>query len=239
RSEGLESFRLDYADTASILQAWDETLSRTGGRLDALYNNGAFASPGALEDLPTDALREIFEANVFGWHTLTRRAVKTMREPGPDGRTAGRIVQCSSVLGFCTLTYRGAYQATKYALEGISDTLRLELDGTGIEVILIEPGPIESRIRENSYAHFKRWIRPTGSAHEAMYPKVEARLAAQKVPSKHELGAEAVVDKLIHALESERPHARYYVTRPTYISAYAKRLLSTRMMDRLLLRNSG
>ncbi|MCI4660392.1 MAG: SDR family NAD(P)-dependent oxidoreductase [Neomegalonema sp.] len=236
RAEGFESFRLDYTDTASILAAWDEAMALTGGRLDALYNNGAYASPGAVEDLPTDAFRAIFEANFFGWHELTRLAVRQMRAQGPRG--AGRIVNCSSVLGFAALKFRGAYQATKFALEGYTDTLRLELGETDIEVILIEPGPINTRIRENAYPPFKRWVRREGSSFEQIYHKVAERLAALEVKSTWELGPDAVAQKLIHALESDRPRARYYVTRPTFIAAYAKRILTTRGMDRLLERNS-
>ncbi|MEO1503427.1 MAG: SDR family oxidoreductase [Pseudomonadota bacterium] len=233
RGEGLEAFVLDYQNMDSIAAGADEALSRTGGRLDALFNNGAFASPGAVEDLPTDAFREIFEANFFGWHELTRRVLPTMRAQGH-----GRIVQNSSVLGFCTLKYRGAYQSTKYALEGYTDTLRLELKGSGVEAVLIEPGPVDSRIRQNSYAHFKRWVRWEGSPHAAIYPKVEDRLTAEVVKSDWELPAEAVVKKLVHALESPRPQARYYVTTPTYYIAFMKRILSTRALDRLLIKQS-
>ena len=233
RAEGFDSLKLDYADPASVAIAAEQAQAIAGGALDALFNNGAFASPGAVEDLPTDCLREIFEANFFGWHELTRRVI-----PGMRARGGGRIVQCSSVLGFVTLKYRGAYQATKFALEGLSSTLRLELDGSGIEVILIEPGPIDTMIRQNSYTHFKRWVRWEGSAHADIYPKIEERLTAEKVKSRWELPAEAVVAKLIDALESERPRARYYVTFPTYLMAYAKRVLSTRMLDRILIRQS-
>lgn len=231
--EGFESFRLDYADAPSIAAAADRVAEETGGRLDALFNNGAFATPGAVEDLPTDALREIFEVNLFGWHELTCRVLPAMRAQG-----SGRIVNCSSVLGFVTLKYRGAYQATKFALEGLTDTLRLELDGSGVHAILIEPGPIESEFRRNSYAPFKKWIRWEGSVHADLYPKVEERLTAEHVPSRWELTPEAVIAKLVHALESPRPRARYYVTFPTYAMGYAKRLLPTRMLDRFLIKQS-
>ena len=152
-AEGLESPRIDYQDEATIDTAIAEILEVTGGTLDALFNNGAFGCPGAVEDLPTDALRDIFEANFFGWHALTRKVIPVMRAQGQ-----GRIVQCSSVLGFVTLPWRGAYNSTKFALEGLTDTLRIEMRGTGIKVILIEPGPVTSKIRENSIPHFERWI---------------------------------------------------------------------------------
>ncbi len=139
-AEGLESFRLDYADEASIAAAVDEVKTRTGGTLDALFNNGAFACPGAVEDLPRGALREIFEVNLFGYHDLARRVIPMMRAQGH-----GRIVNCSSVLGLVALTWRGAYVATKFAMEGLSDVMRIEMKGTGIDIILIEPGPIATR----------------------------------------------------------------------------------------------
>lgn len=138
--EGLESFPLDYASEDSIAAAVAETLSRTGGTLDALFNNGAFACPGAVEDLPRGALREIFETNLFGYHDLTRRLIPTFRAQGH-----GRIIQCSSVLGLVGAKWRGAYVATKHALEGLTDVMRLEMDGTGIDLILIEPGPIDRK----------------------------------------------------------------------------------------------
>ncbi|HMS96136.1 MAG TPA: SDR family NAD(P)-dependent oxidoreductase, partial [Tabrizicola sp.] len=153
RGEGLESFRLDYADEDSIAAAVKEVKTRTGGRLDALFNNGAFACPGAVEDLPRGALREIFEVNLFGYHDLARQVIPLMRAQGH-----GRIVNCSSVLGLVGITWRGAYVATKFAMEGLTDVLRIEMKGTGIEVILIEPGPIATRIRENAIPHFEKWI---------------------------------------------------------------------------------
>ncbi len=229
--EGLESFPLDLDDAASIRTALDEALRRTGGTLDALYNNGAYGLPGAAEDLPTDALRAIFETNFFGWHELTRQVLPVMRAQGH-----GRVVMCSSVLGLVTMRWRAAYVATKFALEGYTDTLRLELSDTPIRVILIEPGPITSRIRENSVPHFERWIDWQNSPHRARYERsLLKRLYAQKTkPDPFELPPAAVTKKLIHALESPRPRPRYYVTTPTWIAGLARRFLSTRMQDRIL-----
>lgn len=236
RDEGLESFRLDYQDGESIASAADEALSRTGGTLDALFNNGAYAQPGATEDIPTDALRALFEANFFGWHDLTRRVLPAMRRQGH-----GRIIQCSSILGFITLKYRGPYNASKFALEGLSDTLRLELRGSGIHVVLIEPGPIATKIRENSRAHFYKWIDWENSVWRPLYesklmPRIDAKDAA---PDPFQLPASAVTAKLIHALESPRPRPRYYVTTPTYMMGVLKRGLPTRMLDKVLNKASG
>ena len=234
RSEGLESFVLDYADEASIASAVDEVLSRTGGTLDALYNNGAFACPGAVEDLPRGALREIYETNLFGYHDLTRRVIPVMRAQGH-----GRIVNCSSVLGLVGLKWRGAYVSTKFAMEGLTDVLRIEMQGTGIHIILIEPGPITSRIRANAIPHFEKWIDWEASARADEYRALRARLYEDRGPDNFELPAAAVTKKLIHALESARPKPRYYVTTPTYLMGFARRVLPTRALDWLIAKGYG
>jgi len=228
-AEGLTSFRLDYEVPPTISTAFARALSLTGGRLDAVFNNGAYAIPGAVEDLPTEALAAIFQANLFGWHELVRLALPVMRRQGH-----GRIVQNSSVLGFTALTGRGAYVATKFALEGLTDTLRLELRGSPIHVALIEPGPIDTRFRINANLQFKKWIDWQNSVHREIYvTKMIPRLEAEHVPTPFELPPAAVVAKLIHALEAPRPRPRYYVTLPTHIMGLARRLLPTRLMDRL------
>ncbi len=230
RAEGLESFRLDYDDEESIGGALDEALMRTGGSLDAVFNNGAFACPGAVEDLPRGALREIFETNLFGVHDLTRRVIPVMRRQGH-----GRIVNCSSVLGFTALKWRGAYVATKFAMEGLTDVLRLEMRDTAIRVILIEPGPITSCIRANSIPHFERWIDWEGSARADQYRAgLLKRLYEKRGPDRFELPASAVTAKLVHALESPRPRPRYRVTTPTRVMAALTRALPTRALDWVL-----
>jgi NAD(P)-dependent dehydrogenase (short-subunit alcohol dehydrogenase family) len=230
RAEGLESFVLDYADEDSIAAALDEALSRTGGRLDAVFNNGAFACPGAVEDLPTDALRAIFEVNLFGYHELTRRVIPVMRAQGH-----GRIVNCSSVLGLVGAPWRGAYVATKFAMEGLTDVLRIEMRGTGIHAILIEPGPVTSRIRQNAVAHFERWIDWRASPRRAQYEaRLLKRLYESKGPDRFELPPSAVTAKLILALEHPRPAPRYFVTTPTWLMNAARRILPTRALDRVL-----
>ena len=234
RGEGLESFVLDYADEASIKAAVAETLSRTGGTLDALYNNGAYAIPGAVEDLPRDALRAIFEVNLFGYHDLTNQVIPVMRKQGH-----GRIINCSSVLGFAGLRFRGAYVSTKFALEGLTDVLRLEMHSQPIDVILIEPGPITTKIRVNAQPHFEKWIDWENSALRKLYEfGLRPRLYdTSGEPDKFELPPSAVTKKLIHALESKRPKPRYYVTVPTYLSGLMRRILTTRAFDRILVRN--
>ena len=228
--EGFEAPRIDYADDASIQTGLAEVLEATGGKLDALFNNGAYGVPGLLEDMPRDALRANFETNVFGWMDLTRRVIPTMRAQG-----SGRIVMNSSVLGLVTLPWRGSYNATKFAIEGLTDTLRLEMHGTGIHIVLIEPGPVTSEIRKNSIAHYERWIKPEESARAADYrDRMQKRLYEDTGKDRFELPASAVTAKLIHALEAPRPRARYYVTTPTYILGTLRRLLPTRALDAVL-----
>ena len=228
--EGLEALRLDLADSASIEAAVEEVRKRTDGRLTALFNNGAYGQPGAVEDLSRDVLREQLETNLLGTHELTTRVLPMMRAQGH-----GRIVHNSSVLGFAALPYRGAYVCSKVALEGLTDTLRQELTGSGIHVSLIQPGPIASRFRENAYRAYRANIDAAHSAHADTYVKVEARLSSEDGKGAFTLGPEAVVDKLIHALEHRRPKPRYAVTVPTHLFAALKRVLSTRGMDRVLL----
>ncbi len=232
RAQGFESPRIDYQDADSIKAGLAEVVAATGGTLDALFNNGAHGLPGAVEDVPTDGLRHIFEANVFGWHELTRQVIPVMREQGH-----GRIVQCSSVLGLVAFPWRGAYVATKYAIEGLSDTLRLELRGTGIRVILIEPGPITSKLREKAIPVFERFIDWENSALREKYEEsLLKRLYESSGPDTFELPASAVTAKLAHAVEARRPKPRYYVTTPTYIAGYLRRILPTAAIDRILSR---
>ena len=232
RAEGFESPRIDYEDAETIATGLAEVLEATGGRLDALFHNGAYAIPGAVEDLPTGALRQIFEANLFGWHELTRHVIPVMRAQG-----GGRIVMNSSVLGFVGLRWRGAYVATKHALEGITDVLRLEMADTGVKVILIEPGPVTSLIRKNSIPHFERWIDWEASPRAAQYREsLLKRLYQSKGPDRFELPASAVTKVLLRALTARNPRARYRVTIPTKAMAVAVRVLPGRLLDALLAR---
>ncbi|MFK7938574.1 MAG: SDR family NAD(P)-dependent oxidoreductase [Roseovarius sp.] len=229
-AEGFESPRIDYQDEPSIAAGLAEVLEATGGTLDAVFNNGAFGCPGLVEDLPTDALRDIFQANFFGWHELTRQVIPVMRRQGH-----GRIIQNSSVLGFVTLPWRGAYNSTKHALEGLTDTMRVEMRGTGIDIITIEPGPITAKIRVNSIPHFERWIDWEAAPRAEEYrAKLIKRLYSDTGPDTFELPASAVTKKLVHALEARRPKPRYYVTTPTYLMGALRRILPTRALDWVL-----
>ena len=231
--DGHESLQLDLVDARSIDAALDEILVRTSGRLYGLFNNGGFGQPGAVEDLSLEALRAQFETNVFGWHAVIRRVLPAMRAAGE-----GRIVQNSSVLGLVALRYRGAYVASKFAIEALTDTMRLELRGSGVRISLIEPGPITSRFRANAYAAFKRNIDVDSSPHRDVYRAVVNRLASGDEDAPFTLPESAVVSKLVHALESPRPKARYYVTVPTHALAFLKRVLPGRWLDAVLNRIS-
>ena len=231
---GLESIRLDLDNSDSINTAVDEILSRSNGELYALINNGAYAQPGAVEDLSRDALRNQFETNLFGTHELTNKVIPVMRKQG-----CGRIIQISSVLGIAAMAYRGAYNASKFALEGLSDTLRLELRDTDIHVVLIEPGPIVSKFRDNAYAAFKENIDAEHSAHRNQYRSMVKRFKGESGNAAFTLPPEAVLVKTIHALEARRPKIRYPVTLPTYFFAILKRLLPFRWMDSILAAAGG
>ncbi|MGI9383046.1 MAG: SDR family oxidoreductase [Methyloligellaceae bacterium] len=223
--EGLEAVHLDYTEPQSIAACAEAVLGATDGRLGALFNNGAYGQPGAVEDLRPDVLRAQFEANFFGWHDLTWRLIPAMRSNG-----GGRIVQNSSVLGLVSMKYRGAYNASKFAIEGLSDALRQELAGSGIFVSIIEPGPIQSRFVERALAAYKANIDLEASPHAEIYRR---RIASMEAGGKQtfKLGPEAVLGKLVHALESRRPKPRYFVTTPTYLMAFARRVLTTRQLD--------
>ena len=228
-SEGLESLQLDLTDSNSIQLAFEEVMHRTGGSLYALFNNGAFGLTGAVEDLNREALRAQFETNVFGWQELTNLALPVMRRQG-----YGRIIQNSSVLGFVSMPFRGAYNASKYAIEGLSDTLRIELKDTNIHVSLIEPGPISSQFRVNALKALEKYIDIDNSFHREKYRGVLKRLNKKGPAVPFTLPPEAVLKRVVHALEASNPKPRYYVTIPTYVFGFLKRILSTRILDILL-----
>ncbi len=229
QAKGLTAYQLDLTNTDSITQAVTQVLEQTGGRLDYLFNNGAYGQPGALEDLPTQVLRDQFETNVFGWHELTKQIIPVMKRQGH-----GRIIQCSSVLGVVSMAYRGAYNASKYAIEGLTDTLRLELKSANIEVVLLEPGPINTQFRANALLAVQANINIEASDHKVQYQQQIARLSSEKSNAPFTLEPLHVTQALIHALESKQPKLRYRITTATKIFAVLKRLLPARWLDYLL-----
>lgn len=231
RRAGLDALPLDLADPASINSAVDRVLERGDGGIEVLINNGAYGQPGAVEDLSRDVLRRQLEVNLLGTHELTTRVLKVMRGQGERGR--GRIVQISSILGLVSLPFRGAYNASKYALEALTDALRLELRDTDIHLSLIEPGPIASRFRENAMRRFEAHIDTAGSPHRDRYEAVRARLHSDK-PDPFTLPPEAVLEKTLLAMERRRPRPRYPVTFPARALARLKRVLPDRLMDAMV-----
>ncbi|MBN1839296.1 MAG: SDR family NAD(P)-dependent oxidoreductase [Campylobacterales bacterium] len=225
QAEGLNAFKLDLCNSQSLHVALEWMLSQTGGRIDVLFNNGAYGQPGAVEDLKRNVLREQFETNVFGTQELTNLVLPYMRT-----QKNGRIIYNSSILGFVAMSYRGAYNASKFAIEGLADTMRLELYGSGVEVILIEPGPIRSDFRKNALAKFLEHIDQKNSAHQEVYAKTLRRLEGSG-DAPFTLGAEAVLEVLVKAIETKNPKARYGVTFPTKLFAVLKRIFPTTMMD--------
>lgn len=234
RAAGFTTIELHLDRPDSVATAAEAALEAADGYVWGLFNNGAYGQPGAVEDLTWQALEAQLRTNVLGWHELTRHLIPAMRDRG-----AGRIIQNSSVLGLVAMPFRGAYNCSKYALEGLSDTLRLELHGSGIWVSLIEPGPIESRFRANARQKFADYIDAEHSVHKASYAAMAARLEQEGPTTGFTLPPEAVLKKVIHALESARPRARYAVTVPTHVFSVLRRLLPTRQLDWLLRRASG
>ncbi len=234
KESGLNALQLDLDDSDSIKLAVDAVLSQTDGKLDALFNNAAYGQPGAVEDISREVLRAQFETNLFGTHELTNLIIPVMRKQGH-----GRIIQNSSVLGLAALPFRGAYNASKFAMEGLTDTLRLELRNTNIHVSLIEPGPIISRFRANSYEKFQQTIDAENSPFRNAYRGMVTRLTKPGPAAPFTLPPEAVLKKVIHALESPRPKIRYFVTVPTYLFATLRRTLPFRALDWVLARASG
>ena len=228
-ADGIEALLMDYTEPASIAALVETVLARTGGRIDALFNNGAYGQAGAVEDLPVEALRLQLETNVIGWHDLTRRVIPVMRRQGH-----GRIVQCSSILGIVPYRWRGAYNASKFALEGLSLTLRMELAGSGIHVSLIEPGPIASRFTANALTHIEKNIDLQNSVHAEEYRRQLQRLRGEAKPSRGKLGPEAVHAVLRHALTARRPRPHYIVTSPARKGALLKKLLPAALFYRII-----
>ena len=233
QAEGLTAIQLDLADSTSIQTAVQQTLEICGGHLYGLFNNGAYGQPGALEDLPTAALRAQFESNFFGWHELTRALLPSML-----AANEGRIIQNSSVLGLVAMKYRGAYNASKFAIEGYTDTLRLELRGTGVQISLIEPGPIASQFRANALAALRQHIDLEHSRHATVYLQTLSRLEKVVPGNRFTLPPEACMPPLLHALNARRARPRYQVTTPSKRMNLLRGWLPTRLLDALVAKSA-
>lgn len=229
KEQGFEAFYLDYCEPESIAALAATVLELCDNRLDALFNNGAYAQPGAVEDLPLHALRLQFDANFFGWHDLTQRLIPAMR-----ACKNGRLVHCSSILGLVPMKWRGAYVSSKFALEGLMLVQRMELEGSGISVSMIEPGPITSKFTVNAAGYAEKYIDMEKSVHVEDYRRQFAKLQSGGTKSSVKLGPDAVFEVLLHALESKRPRPHYLVTRPAKMGILAKRLLPARWLYKML-----
>lgn len=229
-NKGIEALLLDVSDTTSIQSAFSQLLIMTSGRLDVLINNAGYGQVGALEDVSRDILRQQFETNVFGLQDLTNLVIPIMRQQGQ-----GRIINISSILGVISMPFRGAYNASKYALEGLSDTLRLELFNTGIKVITIEPGPIDSRFRDNAMDYSLQQIEMEKSYFKSQYKTMLNTFKQKKANSFFTQDTSSVIKKLIHAIESKKPKPKYPVTFPAHFLICLKRFFSTRLLDKFIL----
>lgn len=229
--QGFKVTKLDLNSSQSIERCFDWVMQHSGGTLDALFNNGGYGQVGAIEDLSRAQLRLQFETNFFGWHELTCLVIAVMRKQGH-----GRIVQNGSGLGLFALPLRGAYTASKHALEGWTDTLRLEMAGTNIKVSIIEPGPIDTPFRQNSLRTLEEGIDTRHSFYSDRYNKMIQRLKVVGPAVSFTLPPEAVVKKLIHALESKHPRTRYRITFPVVVLWQLKKWLNDRMFDSILLK---
>ncbi len=232
--EGFKCLKMDYSDSESVQDLANELMLLVGTNLYAVFHNGAYGQPGAVEDLSRETIEKQFATNVFGWMELNNRLIVLMRH-----NNRGRIIFNSSVLGLISLPFRGAYNASKYAIEGFADTLRLELSDSNIKVSLIEPGPIESRFRPNALQALKDNVNMEDSVHRDRYKRTLSRLAKEGNVDPYTLSPEAVFEKVIHALESDAPKAHYYVTKPTYIMGTLKRLLPAKWMDKFIMKVAG
>ena len=230
-SLGIDTVGLELADAHSVAAAVTEALTRSNGRIDAVIHNAGVGVYGALEDLPREAIEQQFQSNVFGVHQINTLMIPHMRAAG-----GGRIVIVTSVLGVVSAPFRGLYVASKFALEGLADTLRLELAGSGIDVSLVEPGPIETAFRRNALAALRRYIDPEQSVHRERYGRFVASLAGAQSPSRFALPAEACLPSLRHAVEATSPCIRYRVTVPARYLPILKRMLPARWLDRILMK---
>ena len=231
KDKGFEAFYIDVTKKETITKALDEILQLTNGTLYALFNNAGFGQPGALEDVPTQALREQFETNLFGLHELTTQVLPIMRKQG-----YGRIIQHSSVLGIISLKFRGAYNSSKYAIEGHCDTLRLELMGTNIYVSSINTGPVRSDFRKNATKKYYEYIHNKDTNYRDEYNKELIPHENKKKKDPFTRDSKVVIKNIKHALKSKKPKARYYNTEATYFLGTLKRFLPVSLMDKLLLK---
>jgi NAD(P)-dependent dehydrogenase (short-subunit alcohol dehydrogenase family) len=217
---------LDLTDDASIIAAVSRIEAETGGSLDVLVNNAGYGSYGALEDVPLEEARRQFEVNLFGLARLIQLILPMMRQ-----RRAGRIVNVTSIGGKIHEPFGSWYHATKYALEGLSDCLRVELAPFGISVIVIEPGAI--RTDWNGIARDSLLQRSEASAY-SQYARRHAGMLARGDTERFSSPPSVVADAIGRSVAARRPRTRYAVGGGARTILGIRRLLSDRMFDRML-----
>jgi short-subunit dehydrogenase len=226
---GFETFKIDVRNKDEIKYAL-ETILKNDLKLDAVFNNAGFGQPGAVEDLSVKVLKKQFNTNFFGLHEVTIQAMKIFRAQG-----YGKIIQHSSVLGIISLKFRGAYNASKYAIEGINDTLRQEVLDSQIYISTINTGPVTSKFRENALKKFNKNITIEGSFWEETYKKeLKARLETTEDKAPFNLPASSVANTVLKIMNTKKPKPRYYVTTATHLLGFFKRILTTSLLDKLL-----
>ncbi|MES4614068.1 MAG: SDR family oxidoreductase [Ewingella sp.] len=214
--QGFETVQLDLDDKQSVERAAAEVIALTGNRLYGLFNNAGYGVYGQLSGISREQFEQQFSTNLFGTHQLTQLLLPAMLAHGE-----GRIIQTSSVMGLISTPGRGVYAASKYALEAWSDALRMELHGTGVQVSLIEPGPLTSNFTQN--------VNQSQADKPVNNPGIAKRFT---------LTPEAVLPKLRHALESPKARLRYPVTLLAHGITVLRRLLPGRVLDKILRGNS-
>ncbi|MEA3315084.1 MAG: SDR family NAD(P)-dependent oxidoreductase [Campylobacterota bacterium] len=225
---GFNSYFLDVTKKETIKNTLDEVLKETNNKLDVVFNNAGFGQPGAVEDISTNSLKEQFETNVFGLHEVTIQVLDIMKKQG-----YGKIIQHSSVLGLVSLKLRGAYNASKYAVEGLTDTLRLELKDTNIDVTLLNTGPVISDFRKNAKDKLVQNIDIDNSRFKESYKK-SLNSSKSDVPfTLPSIEVAKIVEKII-VTKNVKP--RYYITKATYLLGFLKRVLSSRLLDKVLIK---
>lgn len=232
KNEGLWACKLDLDDSKSIKDGLNQMLNASEGKIDILFNNGAYGQPGAVEDLSDEVLKKQFQTNVFGTQELTNLVLKIFRK-----QNGGRIIYNSSFLGFAAMAYRGAYNSSKFAIEGLADTLRQELIKSDIKVILIEPGPNKSDFRKNALKKFEENIDIKNSFNKDFYTQTLKRLQSDE-DDIYTLTPQAVLNVLQKAINSKNPKTRYKVTKPTYWLWYAKKFIPAFLLDKILYKAS-
>jgi NAD(P)-dependent dehydrogenase (short-subunit alcohol dehydrogenase family) len=227
---GVQTFAMDVTDDASMVAGIDRIIDEHG-RIDLLVNNAGYGSYGAVEDVPIDEARRQFEVNVFGLARLVQLATPHMR-----AQESGRIINISSIGGKFYEPFGAWYHATKFAVEGFSDSLRMELRPFGIQVVLIEPGPIRTEWNEIARDSL---LERSGDGPYALYARHAHGVMERFDEPSRASTPEEVADKIVKAALAKRPAARYPVGRGARMITTSRDLLPDRVFDEVVSRTYG